>query len=85
MKGESLGGEYEILVLKCHWAAVSIFKKCQLTFVGMTGTCVGLSATEIRNVLAVTSVPKKSWKSLMSKLQFMGREAASYLNDRKEK
>jgi len=85
MKGGSNGGLYYVEVLPCNWKAVQLFKKCQLSYVGMAGTCVGLSTSEIRSVLEVFDLPRRSWKSLAAKLLFMGQEAADYLNQsRKE-
>lgn len=74
--------EYEIEVWRCNWRAFEVYQSCQLTYAGMSGACLGLSATEIRSALELLRVPPKRWRALTADLLVMGRAAASYFAEK---
>lgn len=70
--------EFLIEVWSCNWKVFVIYRSCQLTHVGMSGTCIGLSMQEITTALALHQVPPKRWRWYADQLQMMGRAAAEY-------
>lgn len=59
-----------------------VYQSCQLTHVGMSGACLGLSAAEIRAALELHGVPRSRWRDLSADLMVMGRAAAGYLAEK---
>lgn len=77
--------EYVIEIWRCNWRTVQVYRTCQLSFVGMSGSCVGLSSLEIRAALQLERVPRPRQRAMARELQFMGRCAAEYLNEEARK
>ncbi|MCC6593009.1 MAG: DUF1799 domain-containing protein [Xanthomonadales bacterium] len=77
--------EYEIEVWACNWRAFTVYQSCQLTHVGMSGACLGLSAREIHAALELHGVPRSRWRDLSADLMVMGRAAAGWLNAEQKK
>lgn len=77
--------EYEIEVWPCCMRVVEIYRTCQLSFVGMSGTCIGLSAAEIHTALSLHGVPRKRWPAMAEDLTVMGNAAAEYYAEQAKK
>lgn len=72
-------------VWSCNAKVVEIYKACQLTHAGMGGTCLGLSALEIRSAFDLLRVPRKRWRDYTADLLLMGRAAAGWINEEQRK
>ena len=66
-------------MLEDNAETVDVFLSCQLSFVGMAGTCLGLSATEADAALRLHRIPGTRRRDVLEGLQLMGRtQAAEY-------
>lgn len=75
----------EIEVWSCNMRVVEIYRACQLSYAGMTGMCLGLSAQEIRAAFEVLAVPRKRWRDYATDLLVMGSAAARWINEQAKK
>lgn len=51
----------------------------------MSGSCIGLSACEIKTAMELHAVPRKRWRSLAADLALMGNAAAGYYAEKAKK
>ncbi len=76
---------YVIEVWRCNARVVKVYRTCQLSHVGMSGACIGLSAVEIRTALELHGIPRKDWRDMTADLTVMGVAAANYLAEQARK
>lgn len=77
--------KYVIEVWRCNARVVRVYRTCQLSHVGMSGACIGLSAVEIRTALELHGIPRKQWREMSADLAVMGHAAAAYLAEEAKK
>ena len=69
----------DVDVLEDNAETVDVFLSCQLSFVGMAGVCLGLSATEADAAMRLHRIPGSRRRDVWAGLQLMGRtQAAEY-------
>lgn len=76
---------YVIEVWRCNARVVKVYRTCQLSYVGMSGVCIGLSAEEIRTALELHRVPRRLWPEMTVDLTVMAQAAAQYLAEEARK
>lgn len=81
---DAADADVQVVVLRRNLRTVRVYQRCQLTRVGMSAACLGVSATECRAALETAGVPRKHWARISAELQMMGRAAAQYINDEAE-
>lgn len=70
----------DVDVLEDNEETVDVFRSCQLTFAGMGGACVGLSATEADAAMRSHRVPPSRRREVLMGMLLMGRIQAHELN-----
>lgn len=68
-----------IYVLPCNKSAVDVYRLCSLNFVGMSGTCTGITAEEVRSAFWLQGLMPDA--GLAEDVRYMGWVASSYLNE----
>jgi len=71
-------------VLPQHWSAIRLFQRCQLTYVGASGACLGIAATEIEAVLRLSGLPARRHRVAAQRIALCGRLAARAINEKRE-
>ncbi len=69
-----------LTVLLCNEHAVEIFQHCSFSYVGMGGSCVGISATERRNAHDLLNIPFN--RELARDVLLMSNVATKLINEK---
>lgn len=89
LKGGSTGrGPKELQVLECNLLAVQIYQRCDLTFIGMNGHCLGVSNQNILSAMSlfrdkIPGDPDEN-RQLFDDVSFLGGVAARVINSKRK-
>lgn len=77
-------GPQRLGVLKCNWLAYQVLLSCQFTYVGMSGVCIGVSASELERAMGLHQVPRTQARQVRRDVELMARVAANEIRRQQE-